>query len=137
MELQDWLISAFLIPNYEDWLLMSLGMGAVTGPTGFPLPATKYDKFSEHEWQGRRWGWVDPEGDLRASVLAVNNGLKSRTRICAEMGLDREVVWQELQREQQEMESMKLNLAAPVAPPPAPVALKGTSASENVPANQG
>ena len=137
MELQDWFISAFLEPLYEDWLKLALGMGAITGPTGFPLPATKYEKFAAHEWQGRRWGWVDPLGDLQASVLAINNGLKSRTRICAEMGLDREVVWQELEREQQEMASMKLNLAAPIAPPPPPIAQKVTSAGENVPPVEG
>lgn len=137
MELQDWLISAFMIPNYEDWLLMSLGMNAVTGPTGFPLPATKYSKFAAHEWQGRRWSWVDPQGDIQASVIAINNGLKSRTRICAEQGLDREVVWQELAREQKEMESLNLNLAAPVQPPPAPPAQIVKSSSENFTTNQG
>jgi lambda family phage portal protein len=135
MELQDWLISAFLIPNYEDWLLMSLGMNAITGPAGFPLPATKYDKFSAHEWQGRRWSWVDPKGDLEASVLAINNGLKSRTRICAEMGLDREVVWQELANEQEEMQRMKLNLASPQQPgTPQPVAHE-IAQDKNVSAN--
>ena len=136
MELQDWLISAFLIPNYEDWLLMSLGMSAVTGPTGFPLPATKYDKFSAHEWQGRRWGWVDPLGDMQANILAMNNGIKSRTRICAESGTDREIVWQELQREQEEIKSMNLNLAGPPASNP-PFQQIVKSAAENFPANQG
>lgn len=113
MELQDWFNEAFLMPLYEDWLLMALGTGAITGPTGFPLPAVKYAKFAAHEWQGRRWQWVDPERDLNASVLAINNGLKSRTRICAEMGLDRDTVWQELKREQEDIQSMGLNIAAP------------------------
>jgi lambda family phage portal protein len=140
MELQDWFSDAFLIPLYEDWLLMALGMNAITGPTGFPLPATKYAKFAAHEWQGRRWGWVDPLGDLTASVLAINNGLKSRTQICNESGLDRDVVWQDLQREQEEMKSMNLNLAGPPAANPSlqqVEAQKVTSATENVPTNQG
>jgi lambda family phage portal protein len=131
MELQDWFVDAFLERNFEDWLLMALGMGAITGPTGAPLPATKYDKFARHAWQGRRWGWVDPLGDMQANILAMNNGLKSRTRIAAEMGIDREVIWQELAREQQEMLALKLNLSGPpVTNPPitdAP-AQDGTSA---------
>jgi lambda family phage portal protein len=138
MELQDWFSSAFLTPLYEEWLDLALLAGAITGPTGFPLPATKAEKFKPHQWQGRRWGWVDPESDLNASVLAINNGLKSRTQICAESGLDREVVWQELQREQEEMLAMKLNLAGPPASNPSiqqTEVQKVTSATENVPAN--
>ena len=137
MELQDWFIDAFMMPLYEDWLLMALGNNAITGPTGFPLPATKYEKFSAHEWQGRRWSWVDPLGDMQANVLAMNNGLKSRTRICAEMGDDREVVWQELQREQKEMIGMKLNLAGPPAANPNPQTQIMTPTPENIPPNQG
>lgn len=136
MELQDWFTSAFLIPLYEDWLLMALGLGAITGPTGFPLPATKYDKFAAHEWQGRRWGWVDPLGDVQAKILMMNNGLTSRTRIAAEMGLDREQVWNELAREEEEMNEMKLNLAGPPATNPSAAQL-ATSAGGNVATNEG
>ena len=136
MELQDWLISAFLIPLYEDWLLMALGLGAIAGPTGFPLPATKFDKFAAHEWQGRRWGWVDPLGDAQAKILMMNNGLTSRTRIASEMGTDRETIWQELQREQEEMLAMKLNLAGPPATNPSAQQVL-TSTEGNVKDNQG
>lgn len=136
MELQDWFTSAFLQPLYDDWLRLALGMGAITTPAGFALPATKFDKFSAHEWQGRRWGWVDPLGDLQASVLAINNGLKSRTRICAEMGLEREQVWAELEREEQEMQAQKLNLAGPPASNPSAAQL-ATSAGGNVSAKEG
>ena len=136
MELQDWFTSAFLIPLYEEWLRLALGMGAVTGPTGFPLPATKFAKFSAHEWQGRRWGWVDPLGDVQAKVLMMNNGLTSRTRIAAELGLDREQVWNELQREEEEMKSMQLNLAGPPAANPSAAQL-ATSAGGNVAPNEG
>jgi lambda family phage portal protein len=127
MELQDWFTSAFLIPLYDDWLQLSLGMGAITSPAGFPLPATKFVKFSAHEWQGRRWGWVDPLGDLQASVLAINNGLKSRSRICAEMGMEREQVWAELAREEEEMQAMKLNLAGPPAANPSAAQLSANN----------
>ncbi len=136
MELQDWFTSAFLIPLYEDWLALALGMGAITSQAGFPLPATKFGKFAAHEWQGRRWGWVDPLGDLQASVLAINNGLKSRSRICAEMGLEREQVWAELAREEEEMQSLKLNLAGPPAANPSAAQL-ATSASGNVSTEKG
>ena len=136
MELQDWFTSAFLEPLYEDWLQLALGMGAITGPTGFPLPATKFDKFSAHEWQARRWGWVDPLNDAQAKILMMNNGLTSRTRIAAELGTDRDTIWQELQREQEEMKSMDLNLAGPPATNPS-IQQIVTSAGENVPTNQG
>ncbi len=136
MELQDWFAEAFLIPLYEDWLLMALGNGAIAGPTGFQLPATKYQKFVAHNWQGRRWQWVDPLGDMQANILAMNNGLKSRTQICAETGADRESVWLELQREAEEMKKMNLNLAGPPATNP-PVQNIVTSLAEDVTKNQG
>jgi lambda family phage portal protein len=126
MEIQDWMIEAFLTPVFLDWLQMSLGLGAITQKGGSALPVTKFDKFSQHNFQGRRWGWVDPQADLEAAVLAVNNGFKSRTQIISEQGLDRDTVWRQLAAEQKQMESMGLK----IAPPPSPA---GSNPSNNPP----
>ena len=56
-------------------LLMSLLSGAITMPNGSALPASKIAKFSKHEWQARRWEWVDPKSDMEAKILSVRAGL--------------------------------------------------------------
>jgi capsid protein len=59
----------------------------------------KVEKFLEHGWRGRRWDWVDPRADTTANVEAVNNRLKSRTRVMEEEGEDIEEVFAELAAE--------------------------------------
>lgn len=85
---QEWFIGAFLEPVYAAWMQMSLLSGAITMPNGSALPAAKAAKFSRHEWQARRWEWVDPRADMEAKVLAVKAGIMAPQNLCASMGLD-------------------------------------------------
>jgi hypothetical protein len=75
-------------PVYKKWLQMSLIMGAITMPNGSALPAAKLAKFSQHEWQARRWEWVDPKGDMEAKILAVKAGLMAPQDLANAMGYD-------------------------------------------------
>jgi len=86
--LQNWLIATFLRPVYLDWLAEALKKGAIVLPNNAALPAVKIDKFAAHEWQGRRWTWVDPLKDIEASVMAIRAGLASPQTIAAQQGLD-------------------------------------------------
>ena len=85
---QEWFICAFMEPVYQAWLQMALLNGAITMPNGSALPAAKLAKFSKHEWQARRWEWVDPKGDMDAKVLSVRAGLMAPQDLCAAMGYD-------------------------------------------------
>jgi lambda family phage portal protein len=85
---QQWFISAFMEPVYQAWLQSALLMGAITMPNGSALPAAKIAKFSKHDWQPRRWEWVDPKGDMEAKILAVKAGLMSPQDLAAAMGYD-------------------------------------------------
>lgn len=98
MALQNWLVSAFLLPVYRDWIDAALLSGAIVGAGGVPLPAAKRDKFLQHAWQGRRWQWVDPVKDINASILAIANGLASPQQIAAQTGRDIEDVLDDLAR---------------------------------------
>ena len=62
------------------------------------LPAGKADKFMEHTWQGRRWSWVDPLKDVKASVEAIHNNLASPQQIAAQTGRDLVDVLDDIQR---------------------------------------
>lgn len=124
--LQGWMIEAFLLPMYAEWLKYALISGQLA------LPASKYEKFNAARWQGRRWEWVDPEKDMAANVLAIKHGLKSRTEIVAEQGRDLADVWNDLKQEQQDaakdgivIEDLKPTTAPPAAAPkPAPAMME-------------
>jgi lambda family phage portal protein len=85
---QEWFISVFAEPVFKQWLQYSLLAGTITMPNGSALPAAKLAKFSRHEWQPRRWEWVDPQADMNAKILAVKAGIMSPQDLSAAMGLD-------------------------------------------------
>jgi hypothetical protein len=85
---QEWFIASFLEPVYRAWLQYSLMAGSITMPNGSALPAAKADKFGAHEWQARRWDWVDPKSDVEANILKVRAGLMSPQDLSAAMGYD-------------------------------------------------
>lgn len=87
---QEWLTGCFIEPVYQAWLQMALLSGVITMPNGSALPAGKIAKFSAHEWQARRWEWVDPQSDMNAKILAVKAGLIAPQDLCASMGYDYE-----------------------------------------------
>lgn len=51
---QDWLISSFMQPLYEDWLAINLLSGNITFPvSGKAIPADRFEKFrSASRFQG-------------------------------------------------------------------------------------
>lgn len=53
---------------------------------------TKWNKFGAHDWQPRRWSWVDPEKDIKAAQLAIQTGVSSPQAIAAQYGMDLEDV---------------------------------------------
>jgi lambda family phage portal protein len=85
---QEWFINVFMEPVYRAWLQMALVSGAITMPNGSALPASKLQKFSAHQWQARRWEWVDPKGDMEAKILMVKAGLMSPQDLAAAQGYD-------------------------------------------------
>ena len=89
---QAWFIATFLEPIFRDWLRWSLMAGAITMPNGSALPLAKEEKFRAHEWQPRRWDWVDPMADTQANILKVKAGLMSPQDLAAAMGYDFEDV---------------------------------------------
>jgi lambda family phage portal protein len=85
---QSWFISAFLEPLYQVWLQSALLTGSIVMPNGSALPAAKIAKFQQHEWQPRRWEWVDPKSDMEAKILSVRAGLIAPQDLAGQMGYD-------------------------------------------------
>lgn len=134
MEIQDWFIESFVTPVFLDWLETSLLMGAITQIGGSALPVAKIEKFKAHTFQARRWNWVDPRADIESAVTAIGNGIKSRTQVIHEQGLDPEQVWRELAEEEERLKSLGISIAPPqgmTAPPAAPAQDGNATPSKN------
>jgi lambda family phage portal protein len=68
---------------FKAWLWSFLNQ-SISGE----YPASKYDKFSQHQFTGRRWGWVDPIKDAKAAKVLKDEGWKTDTQIAADYGED-------------------------------------------------
>lgn len=118
MDVQQWAIDSLLIPLFDEWLKMALLKSAIVMENGSALPATKYDKFSAHNWQGRRWPWVDPMKDIESAIAAIDAGLDSPQRIAAQQGRDIEDVLDDIAAFQQMVSERGITLGTskPVSP---------------------
>ena len=114
---QAWFIGAFMEPVFQAWLQMALLSGAITMPNGSALPAAKAAKFSKHEWQPRRWEWVDPKNDMEAKILSVRAGLMAPQDLSAAMGYDFEDTLKAISEAQKLAKSYDVNLTAYEATP--------------------
>lgn len=108
---QNFFKEAVLETVYKDWIETSLLNGAIKFPNGSPLPIAKIDKFSSHQWIGRKWAFIDPAKDIASKLAAVNGGLYSRSQVIAEMGGDIEEVFAQLAHEKEMGDKLGLNLA--------------------------
>lgn len=108
--LQVWLSGHVHRRVYLEWLKWALTTGALS------LPQRNIARWRDHEWQPRGWAWVDPEKEVRASLLAIGGGLDSRQRIVAEQGRDFAEVLDDLAREQKLAEAAGVELATETAP---------------------
>lgn len=129
---QRWFIDAFLRPMFAAWLQQALLSAAIVLPNGSALPASRLTRYLAHEWQGRRWDWVDPRKDMEAKTMAVRAGLIAPQTLAAQMGQDFEDVLEQIGQAQALAERYGVTLTgyyAPAgslpggpgaAPPPAP-----------------
>jgi lambda family phage portal protein len=97
--LQSWFWTNFCTPIFSEWLESALMAGAIALelPSGDrkPLPATKFQKFNQPCWHGRRWQWVDPTKEVTAKESEMANYVTSPSRVLAELGADEDEVLQE------------------------------------------
>jgi lambda family phage portal protein len=130
---QQWFIDALLVPLYNAWLQQALLSSAVLLPNGSALPASRLAKFSAHQWQGRRWDWVDPRADMEAKAQAVRAGLIAPQTLAAQMGQDFEDVLQQIGEAQRLAQRYGISLTAyagaPGATPAVQPAAQATSES--------
>jgi len=116
---QYWMIEHFCQPVYLRWLRQTLDSGVVN------LPANKFFKFSATQWVPRGWQWVDPRNEAEAQIVAINNGLMTRTQALAERGLDIEDVMRERSAEEEIIAGFGVTLPGGTSPIPPEVSNGG------------
>lgn len=62
------------------------------------------------EWHTPKWAWVDPEKDVKAEVLAIRAGLKSRAMSINETGMDEEEVDRQIAKDNDRADDLGLVL---------------------------
>lgn len=104
MELQEWLIEQLLEPVFQAWLPRALLKGiTVPGTNGATLRAERIEKYREHDWQARRWDWVDPDKDSKTAARDIANKIKSPSQVIRERGGDPRSVWRQWASDRQAM----------------------------------
>lgn len=116
--LQQRLVENLLERLYPEWLKWADTLGALS------LPARNMARRENVVWRSRGWDWVDPLKDIQAASLAIALGVTSRTRICAERGVEFEDVIEELAEEKRLAESYGIDLMTELE-------VKGASRSGN------
>lgn len=89
--LQNWCVSSFLEPLYEDWLSVQLRLNNLTingarGPR--PLDPEQEDKYRNVRFIGRRWQGIQPKEEADANQVNLANKLTSPQRLLREQGID-------------------------------------------------
>jgi lambda family phage portal protein len=84
-------------PVWMCWLDAAVLSGALTMPN--------YEKnrpaMLACSWLPPRWDWVDPQKDIRAEIMALDAGLKSRSQAISERGYDAVAVDAEIAADKQ------------------------------------
>jgi lambda family phage portal protein len=101
--LQEWMIGQWSKKVFLKWLSVALLNQKITVPNKGgvmrPLPFEKLEKYKPVGFRGRRWAWIDPNAEMKATELAIGMKLMSRTQAIEDLGRDPEDVWSEVERE--------------------------------------
>lgn len=113
------MIFQFCRPVARRWLREGVMAQAIEGLS----PSDYLDRQRELErikWIPPRWDWIDPQKDLEAEVLAVNNLFKSRSDVIESTGLDPEEVDARIKADQDREAEQEIVRPAPTPSPTSP-----------------
>jgi lambda family phage portal protein len=103
---QDFLIQHFVQPVFERFLMKIMEGGVIN------IPATRFDKFAEATvFRARGFQWVDPQREMQAAVVGLQNGILSLQDVANQYGRDVEETFDQIEAEKQMAESYGISLA--------------------------
>lgn len=82
---RKWLVDDLCQPVYEVWLAEAVALGRVKAPGFFVDPRIRAAWCGAH-WIGPVQGHLDPVKEVKADLMAINEGLKTREMVTREYG---------------------------------------------------
>ncbi len=73
-----WLVDDLCRPVYELWMTEAIASGRLQAP-GFFTDAGRHHAYLGSEWVGPSAGTLDPEKEIKASVMAIQHGLSTHS----------------------------------------------------------
>ncbi len=105
-EMQQLLVDHLCQDIFSEWLDLAVLSGAVS------IAPRDMDAARYPMWEPRGWEWVDPLKDSKASIMDIEAGLDTRTRVCAERGRNFEEVLRRLVEEKAMADAAGIDLSA-------------------------
>ena len=99
--IQRWAIDHFIERLYKSWLTHSLAGGAIT--INGKRPSFNDDYYMPHNWQPKRWQWVDPQKEMNAHTKAIDYCISSPQEIIRQKGGDPDDVLNEIRDWQEKL----------------------------------
>jgi capsid protein len=93
--IQGWKKEHIIRPVFLDWLQSGMLEGIL------PIGPGELARLSEPKITARGYGYYDPLKDVEATVMAIDNGLDTRTDTLAEQGKDFDEVLETLKDEKE------------------------------------
>lgn len=89
--LQSFMIQHFVEPVYRAWLSQAMTANTVI------LPISKYGKFADNaHFRGRGFPWIDPQREIQANVIGIQNGILSMQDVANNYGRDVEETFEQI-----------------------------------------
>lgn len=103
---QDFLVQHFVQPVFERFLTKIMEDGVIN------IPASRFDKFADATvYRARGFQWVDPQREMQAAVVGLQNGILSLQDVANQYGRDVEETFDQIEAEKQMAESYGITLA--------------------------
>lgn len=100
MSIQEFLIEKWKIPGFDEELFRAMLAKKIT------LPITKFDKFNQPSFTGRRWPFVQPVDEFKAMELALNNRVTSVSIEIEKQGGDPDEIFASISRDEKKMKEL-------------------------------
>jgi lambda family phage portal protein len=81
---RKWFVDDFCQEIYRIWFAEAVSKGRINAPGIFVNPMV-FDAYTHAKWNGPAQGQLDPEKEVKASVLKIQNGLSTHEDECASM----------------------------------------------------